>query len=371
MSASRDTIFSPAFGNRPAHLLGRDYLIDEIVASFSSRPGSKERATVLLGQRGYGKTVLLWELADRAREGGLAVASPTAVREGMVSRIAEKLQDDASRFVGNRKRALTGGSVGVLGFSAGVSFSGPEQVALSPEGRLEHLVRDLSARGIGALLLVDELQANSSEVRALVSTYQELVGEGLNVSIVLAGLPGAVSGVLNDRVLTFLNRAKKESLPKLDYGEIDAYYKKAFESCAIRMKGDLRHAAAKATHGSPYLMQLVGHHVVAYADDDGAVDSNSLEDALCAAREEFENDVCETTLAALSQRDVEYLRAMAATSEGGQSRTGEVARRLGVSADYGQQYRRRLIDAGVIKVVRNGSVSFDVPYLEDYLRSDR
>ena len=94
MSASRDTIFSPAFGNRPAHLLGRDYLIDEIVASFSSRPGSKERATVLLGQRGYGKTVLLWELADRAREGGLAVASPTAVREGMVSRIAEKLQDD-------------------------------------------------------------------------------------------------------------------------------------------------------------------------------------------------------------------------------------------------------------------------------------
>lgn len=368
MGRHRDTAFSPSFGNRPAQLLGRDGLVGDIVGALDSKPGSKERATVLLGQRGYGKTVLLWELADRARERGLAVANPTAVREGMLARIVEKLGDDAGRLLRRQRRAVTGGSVGALGFSAGLSLAGPERRPLSPEGRLERLVRDLSGRGVGTLLLVDELQANSAEVRALVSTYQELVGEGLDVSMVLAGLPGAVSATLNDRVLTFLNRARKASLAELARGEIDAYYKSAFEQCGVSVPAGLRGAAAEATHGSPYLMQLVGHYVVVYADGEGNVDEEALEGTLRSARAEFRNDVCETTLAALSRRDVDYLRAMAAASDRGQCRTAEVARRLGVSADYAQQYRRRLIDSGVIRAVRSGVVAFDVPYLEDHLR---
>ena len=49
------------------------------------------------------------------------------------------------------------------------------------------------------LILIDELQANSEEIRQLVSLYQELVGERLNVALVMAGLPGAVSATLNDK----------------------------------------------------------------------------------------------------------------------------------------------------------------------------
>ena len=76
---ARDTVFSPAFGNRPSQLVGRDEVVRELLAGLDERPGSKRRSVVVLGQRGSGKTVLLWELADRAAERGFVVAAPTIV----------------------------------------------------------------------------------------------------------------------------------------------------------------------------------------------------------------------------------------------------------------------------------------------------
>lgn len=71
-----DEVFSPSFGNRPSFLVGREQLLDQLEQGLQSRPGSRERAVVVLGQRGSGKTVLLWELADRMRKQGFAVANP-------------------------------------------------------------------------------------------------------------------------------------------------------------------------------------------------------------------------------------------------------------------------------------------------------
>lgn len=59
-----DTIFSPSFGNRPSYLVGRETIIREFMHGLESEPGNRDRAMVLLGQRGSGKTVLLWELAE-------------------------------------------------------------------------------------------------------------------------------------------------------------------------------------------------------------------------------------------------------------------------------------------------------------------
>lgn len=85
-----------------------------------------------------------------------------------------------------------------------------------------------------------------------------------------------------------------------------------------------------------------------------------------ASQEDFENDVCKTTMAALSERDGDFLIAMA--QDGGPSRVADVAERMGVSFDYAQKYRRRLIDAGVIVPACRGEVAFDVPFMADYLR---
>lgn len=54
--------------------------------------------------------------------------------------------------------------------------------------------------------------------------------------------------------------------------------------------------------------------------------------------------------------------------EGVVSRIADIAARMGVTQDYAQKYRRRLLDAGVIEQVRRGYVRYAVPYLDSYLR---
>ena len=52
----------------------------DIHIRLEQEPGNRDRAMLMLGQRGSGKTVLLWELADRARKLGFVVATPTVLR---------------------------------------------------------------------------------------------------------------------------------------------------------------------------------------------------------------------------------------------------------------------------------------------------
>ncbi len=234
--------------------------------------------------------------------------------------------------------------------------------------KLTQLARKLTEQGHGILILIDELQANSPEIRQLVTAYQELVGERLNVALVMAGLPGAVCATLNDRVLTFLNRARKVTLDPLSVGDVDAYYQRAFEELGLDIPSDLRLRAAHATQGSPYMLQLIGYNIATRCKVGERVAQEQIDGAIEASKVDFENDVCETTLAALSDQDVAFLAAMTDDKDGA-SRISDIAERMSVTPDYAQKYRRRLIDAGVIEQARRGYVRFAVPYMADYLRS--
>ena len=361
----KDTVFTPAFGNRPARLVGREDVMNVFLDGLASSPGSRERAIVMLGQRGYGKTVLLLEMAAQAKAHGFVAASPTAVSGSMLEKLIEKIQDEGEPYV-KKKRSVTGGSVGLFGFSAGLQFTKEVQESKSFSYKLTQLSRALNKHNMGVLLLIDELQASSVELRELVVTYQELVGEGLNVGIVLAGLPGAVSATLNDKVLTFLNRAEKIELQPLRTGDIEAYYRQAFQKTGIKLDDVMRKEAALCSEGSPYMMQLIGHNMTLYASDDGKLTKIAFKEAISTAKETFQNDICKTTLQPLSETDIQFLQAMRDEPEA--CKIADIISRMGVTRDFAQQYRRRLLDAGVIETVRRGTVRIAVPYLAEYLK---
>lgn len=311
---------------------------------------------------------MLWELFDYARGAGIVATTPAIVSEGMLDRMVEKLQESGERFVKRRKTHVSGGTFGALGFTAGLQFTREVQETKSAQYRITQLVRRINEQGCGVLLLIDELQANSQELRQLIITYQELVGEGRDVSLAMAGLPGAVSATLNDRVLTFLNRAEKRTLGPLGNADIDAYYELVFSTLGIAVDAGMRAFAVKATGGSPYMLQLVGHNIVERANESGALTARQVEEAVSHAQADFENDVCKTTLAALSDVDVAFLKAM--IPDEGMSAISQIAERMQVKQDYAQKYRRRLIESGVIESPRRGKVAFAVPYLADFLRRE-
>jgi ATP-dependent Clp protease ATP-binding subunit ClpA len=70
-----DTIaFLPAFGNRPDRIVGRDDVIAGFLDGLSQPIGHKNRTSILIGQRGTGKTALLWNSQTLRHKG--AISSP-------------------------------------------------------------------------------------------------------------------------------------------------------------------------------------------------------------------------------------------------------------------------------------------------------
>lgn len=357
------SLFQPTFGNRPEKYIGRDGVIDQFMAGLKEPVGSRNRCTLFLGQRGMGKTALLLELSDRAQKADYVVARVTA-HEGMPKAIIEQFQLNGSQYFKDEKRKVTGMSAGVLGFSFGLTFSEAAERQYGFRSKMSLLCDKLAEKGKGALILIDEV-CTSAAMREVASAYQELVGDQKNIAIAMAGLPHAVSSVLNDKVLTFLNRATKVELGVISTNLIRAYYERAFNSIDIKASDNILDRAALSTRGLPYLMQLIGYYVIQYTPVGETVTDAIMDKAEKAAMGDMEDNVYKPILDPLSDNDKIFLKALARC--GGTVTTAKLQMALGKNGPAIQPYRKRLIEAGVIEAPRRGELVFAVPYLAEYL----
>ena len=356
--------FHPTFGSRPTQIVGRDREIEDFLAGLHSPIGSHERCTFFIGQRGMGKTALMLELADRAKENDYVVALVTAYDE-MENDIIEVIQRNGSEFISKDKKKIQGLEAGAFGFSFGLTFTEATQNQYGFRSKITMLCDKLEQYGKGVLIMVDEAKT-SDAMRQLAITYQHLAGEDKNIAMAMAGLPQAVSTVLNDTVLTFLNRAKKVQLGAISGSEIHAYYMKAFTDTGIDFTNELLERAVKATKGFPYLMQLVGYYILRYIGGDKKLNEAVLDNAVNAAITDLGQNVFEPILKPLSDYDLRFLEVMALDGE--KSKTAEISKRMKKNNSFIQPYRARLIDAGIIEAPKKGEVEFCVPYLSEYIK---
>lgn len=194
---------------------------------------------------------------------------------------------------------------------------------------------------------------------------EQYIGRDGVIEQFMAGLPHAVSSVLNDSVLTFLNRAVKVELGLISTQLIRAYYERAFRSALITISDELLDRAALSTRGFPYLMQLIGYYVIQYTQNGEAVTDAVMDKVEKSAMKDMEDNVFKPILAPLSDNDRLFLRALARC--GGTVTTAKLQAALGKRGPAIQPYRKRLIEAGVIEAPRRGELVFAVPYLADYL----
>lgn len=357
------SLFQPTFGNRPEQYIGRDGVIGQFMEGLKEPVGSRNRCTLFLGQRGMGKTALLLELSDRASKAGYVVARVTA-HEGMPKAIIEQFQLNGSQYFDDEKRKVTGVTAGVLGFTFGLTFSEAAERQYGFRSKMSLLCDKLAEKGKGALILIDEVRT-SAAMREVAAAYQELVGDRKNIAIAMAGLPHAVSSVLNDSVLTFLNRATKVELGLISTNLIRAYYERAFRSIGIEVSDDILDRAALSTRGFPYLMQLIGYYVIQYTSKGDAVTNAIMDKVEKAAMGDMEDNVFKPILAPLSDNDKVFLKALAHC--GGIATTAKLQAALGKKGPAIQPYRKRLIEASVIEAPRRGELVFAVPYLAEYM----
>ena len=364
---NEESIFSPTFGYKPQYIVGRDEEISVSVEGLASAPGHRNRAVFLTGQRGMGKTVLLLELAERAKKMDFIPIRVTA-GEKMLDEIIEVIQISGERYIKERKIPIKTITAGVFGFSIGFTFTEEIQKNYGFRTKLTLLCEVLTKHNKGVLFLIDEIRASSEEMREFATTYQHLVGDGMNIAVVMAGLPNAVSSVLNDDILTFLNRATKVKLNLLRISDVAACYYQALRDLNIKFTAEMLDAAARSTRGYPYLLQLIGYSILRLLKGENELTQTLVDIAVDNSIRILKEDVFLPCLNPLSAGDKSFLNAM--SIDNNESLVSEIRNRLNVDKSHVQTYRRRLIESGVIHSPSRGRVAFSIPYLGQYLRSE-
>lgn len=368
--------FTATVGKNPPTLVGRDEFLGDFDDALWNGPGSHERISIVTGARGSGKTVLLNGFETVARQHAWHVISETTT-SGFTQRIRDRALQIIKDTFGEPRRKISGVT---LPFNIGMSTEGSS--TYTPEYSLRTALEELfdkqherdetlSQEPIGLLITLDELHyAHMDEVIEFGTTIQHLVREDRQIAVAMAGIPGAVKPLLaadeGRNPVTFLRRANRIELGMVSLDEVKIALEEPTAQLGVTWTNEALDYAANATGGYPFMIQLVGQYAFKNRNI-SSIDNASVDQGIGDARRKLGQLVHEPSLADLSDVDRTFLTAMAIDS--GPSRMSDVASRMGVDSQYAGNYRKRLIDAEMIRPTSYGFVDFELPYMREYLRT--
>lgn len=354
--------FTPSFGQIPLHMAGRDRVIDEMTRAFDNGVGDPNASTILIGARGTGKTALLSLLAHEAQGLGWLSVNVSAL-PGMLEDIVQQAQAAAADMVGAPSHA----KIKRVGIPQLLDVEWERETAGQPNWRMRMsgIIEALNACDVGLLITVDEARAGFDELVQLVSVYQHFVREERKVALLLAGLPGEVSSLLQDKSVSFFRRACQHHLGRIDDYEVARAVRRTVEDSGRTIEAEALDKAVSAIDGFPFMMQLVGYRAWEEAGSRGVIDVADVEHGVQVAWNDMRARVLDATLNELSDGDVRFLLAM--RDDERVSRLADIAQRMGVSGNYAAQYRKRLIERGVIGPRGRGKVAYELPGMKAYL----
>ena len=335
--------------------MGRGDLLDLFEDALDEGPGSPGYATVYTGARGVGKTVMLNAAEDLARAAGYAVISETA-SPGFLQRITTS---HMPALLPKTRRKVQAASLGVVG--------GFELEQSTPAMQILRTMVEQVTLSTPVLITVDELQAGAlGELRDLSVVLQHSIREGRNFAFCGAGLPSALDELLNDKGVTFFRRADRHTLGVVGLQSVAAAFESVISENGRTIGTDVAQAAAEATGGYPYMIQLVGYRAWRQHADRIAITLDDVNAGAEQANRRIGTLVLEPALSDLSAVDRTFLLHMA--TDKGPSRMSDIAARMSTDANYASQYRLRLIAAGLIEPAGHGRVRFVLPHVREWLR---
>ncbi len=366
--------FHPTFGRPPHTLAGRDDVMRRCRAAMSAGPDHPDHSVLLKGPRGSGKTVLLAAMRDMAEENGLATVRITAKPEPT---FADALIEQMASGSGAGRRRVSSAQISVLGSGAGVSFRTPESRELSVHTRMLEAMERLADRAQrnakGVLITIDEFHnANIAALRDFAHALQDVAKiDGKPVMFVGAGLPSMEETALADPGMTFFQRIARTQLDPLSPEESAEALRAPIEAAGGTIGDEALAAAAAATSGYPFMVQLVGYHSwERCADAGGAITPDDVRAAIGAATGDMEVQVFAPMVRDLSDTDRLVLEAIG-TFNIPEIRLSDLARVIGKPSNYLSVYVERLREAGVIDRPARGRVRFAHGTMRDWLRRQR
>lgn len=380
--------FRPGAGRRPPVLAGREPILDafDVVRRRADELGEGDRAWVINGLRGVGKTVLLNELMTQVSGRGwiaskVEVTSGTDLAVTLSTSLLRAMRTATGRHPESRMRRLLAvfkafslkvdptGSVSVgaeVAPATGTADTGrfADDLAALFEV-LGETSRDL---GIGTLILVDELQeATTSELTAINTAVHQL-GQGkvpLPVVFVGAGLP-SLPALLADATSYAERLYDYRSIGLLEPEAAAAALTGPTELHEVRWSGDALEHALEVAGGYPYFLQAVGKHVWDLAAG-SPITTDDVELGGLAARREVDDGLYRSRWERATPGERRLMRAMAEVGGGDPVGISVVAERMGKRLSDLSVPRRDLIRKGLVYGPERGLLAFTVPGMRAFI----
>ena len=356
-----DNPFTPSFGRIPPFMAGRKILIQDMISALEGNGNDPLLQSVIVGARGTGKTALLTLIAELASERGWVCANTSCI-PGMLEDIVEQVKSNGSQLLepptGTRLKALT------IGQLVGAEW----ERAAEPKGnwrtQMNALLDELAEKGAGLLITVDEVSAQQEEMIQLASVYQHFIRERRRVALVVAGLPHHVSQLVDDELISFLRRASRIELDRIEDFEIEDALVRTVEEGGKAIADDALETCVEAIDGFPYMMQLVGFRSWDASGNSQAITAEDASKGAAIAQRDLERQILVPTWANLSPGDREFCRVLAQ----GNRTAIDIAKAMDKKPNYVSKYKQRLLEHGVIEADAYSALSFSLPGFEEFVK---
>lgn len=372
--ASPDNPFSPSFGSSPYYLAGRSGILETITSvSLNLARVDYTRASLLIGQRGTGKTVLLNKVQEIAEADGWVVVRESAGR-GFLDRL---LNSKLPRLLDElRPERPVLGSVTIGGGPVPASVTIAER-GRSPRARgiLEYIAEICEALGPsrGLLFAIDEVNSGSrAELEEFASAYQEAVGNNrMTAGLVMCGVQSALRRMLSGQsAMSFLARSRRLDIGILSYPvAIDAFQRTIELRGTKTADAEALSALAAVSKGYPYLIQEVGYLAWDARPDAASITADDVKQIASAAIAAMNTSVLSVIMRDIRGR---YRRALSLVARNPAIRASEIAAKLEIAPTAMGDIYQRLIDSGLVvrDADQRGVVRITIPYLESYLAAE-
>ena len=364
--------FTPIFGGKPDVFFGREKIL-QLFEHAMIDPGSDDRALFITGTRGSGKTALLEQLSLRA-----AGKKRKVIDLGPENTIQEFVYaltgyDEITKTVSPKV------NVSVMGIGGSISKSLVSKTGHAGRGNLQTLLLEACSHyKKGLLVSVDEIQKVPIEdVSLICNAFQMASRKGFDIMLAVAGLPYSYSKVNKHEGCTYLWRATHEELGLFTWEETADSFKSIFSKIkGLTVSKEIIAELNEASFGHPYLMQLLGYHLILEINEresgkKHSVTLNEAKGAIENARFAYVQRALKPLLEELPESDKNYLFQMSECLDSERlASSSEIAGRLGGTAGKVSKQRAHLIDHGIIASPERGKVMFCIPYLSDYIKRE-
>lgn len=370
-SSTEPSPFSPGYGRKPMVFGGHDDELDELTAVFDTLDFGENQSVLISGLRGCGKTSMLLELQDRAAERGWLVIGDDA-SAGLMDRVMEStIPTILGNLTPESRARLT--DLGVWQFSAKWEYVDRNREAKPL------LRRDLVAlsemllprsRPAGILITIDEVSSGKTRLRELARFALEVshaISSGANIVVVFAGIKVDLDALVEQDHTTFLRRSRELAFHRLSPVETEHVLAESIRIAGKSIEPGALDLLVATSQGYPYLVQLAGDYAWRNSASKPNITLTNAESAHTKAIAAVERRVISRVYQDLSAKDQEFVQAMSVDAQ--RSRVSDISTRMGVSDQYVQVYKKRLIDSGYVQLDGRGHLAFSLPYLGDYIRS--